>query len=137
MLELVYHERKRWASMQLARRSEELGLLDFSAALQERHEAATSVDARKDKGQVFTPTGVCRFMAGRLTRIPDRFRVLDPGAGVGSLSAAVCDRLMTVGSPRQIEIVLYENDAILLPLLEENMQRCCDAVMSAGHELRY
>jgi adenine-specific DNA-methyltransferase len=123
--------------MQLARRSKELGLLDYSAALQERHEAATSVDARKDKGQVFTPQGVCRFMATRLTRIPDRFRILDPGAGTGSLTAAVCERLMTIGSSRQIEIVLYENDAMLLPLLEENMRRCREALQSAGHEVRY
>jgi adenine-specific DNA-methyltransferase len=123
--------------MQLARRSKELGLLDYSAALQEWHEAATSVDARKDKGQVFTPQGVCRFMATRLTRIPDRFRILDPGAGTGSLTAAVCERLMTIGSSRQIEIVLYENDAMLLPLLEENMRRCREALQSAGHEVRY
>ena len=123
--------------MQLARRSKEIGLLDYSAALQERHEATTSVDARKDKGQVFTPLGVCRFMATRLTRIPDQFRMLDPGAGVGSLSAAVCERLMTSGSPRQIEIVLYENDAMLLPLLEENMRHCREAPISAGHEMRY
>lgn len=123
--------------MQLARRTKESGLLSYSAALQERHEAATSVDARKDKGQVFTPPGVCRFMATRLTRIPDRFRILDPGAGIGSLTAAVCERLMTIGSPRQIEIVLYENDAMLLPLLEENMRRCREALKSAGHEVRY
>jgi adenine-specific DNA-methyltransferase len=72
-----------------------------------------------------------------LTRIPDQFRMLDPGAGVGSLSAAVCERLMTSGSPRQIEIVLYENDPILLPFLEENMRHCRDALTSAGHELSY
>jgi type I restriction-modification system DNA methylase subunit len=83
--------------MPLARRTKESGLLNYSAALQERHEAATSADARKEKGQVFTPGEVCRFMANRFTRIADRFRLLDPGAGVGSLSAAVCDSVMTIG----------------------------------------
>ena len=76
-------------------------------------------------------------MASRFTRIPERFRVLDPGAGIGSLSAAVCERVMTLGSPRQIEIVLYENDATLLPLLEENMRHCRESLKAAGHELRY
>jgi adenine-specific DNA-methyltransferase len=123
--------------MQPARRSNAIGLLDYSAALQDRHEAATSVDDRKAKGQVFTPPGVCRFMASRLTQIPDRFRLLDPGAGVGSLSAAVCDNLMTIGSPRQIDLVLYETDALLLPMLEENMRRCREVLKSAGHDLRY
>jgi len=103
--------------MQLARRSKQIGLLDYSAALQERHEAATSAEARKEKGQVFTPAGVCRFMASRFMRIPERFRVLDPGAGIGSLSAAVCERVMTLASPRRVELVLFENDAVQLPLL--------------------
>ena len=123
--------------MQLAKQSTQHGLFSYSAELQRRHEAATSADARKERGQVFTPPSVCRFMAGLFTRIPDRFRLLDAGAGVGSLAAAVCDRVLTLRSPRQIEIVLYENDAALLPLLEENMRHCREALNAAGHELRY
>lgn len=124
-------------AMQLAKVSKQLGLLDYSAALQERHEAATSADDRKERGQVFTPRGVCNFMSSLFTRIPDRFRLLDAGAGTGSLAAAICERILTLSSPRQIEIVLYENDATLLPLLEENMRHCRTALKAAGHELRY
>ncbi len=47
--------------MQLARRSKELGLLDYSTALQKRHDAATPAETRKQKGQVFTPPSVCSF----------------------------------------------------------------------------
>ncbi len=112
-------------------------LLDCSAALQQRHEGTTSADARKERGQVFTPPTVCGFMAGLFTQIPDRFRLLDAGAGVGSLAAAVCERVRTLRSPRHIEIVLYENDATLLPLLDENMRHCREALDVAGHELRY
>ncbi len=53
------------------------------------------------------------------------------------MAAAVCERMLTVGSPRQIEMVLYENDATLLPLLEENMRHCRTALKATGHELRY
>ena len=123
--------------MQLARRSKELGLLDYSTALQKRHDAATSAETRKEKGQVFTPPSVCSFMAGQFTRIPERFRLLDAGAGVGSLAVAVCERVLTLPSPRQIEIVLYENDVTLLPLLEENMRHCRDTLKAGGHELHY
>ncbi len=123
--------------MQLATGSKQPALLDHSAALQDQHEAATPADERKDKGQVFTPPGVCRFMASRFARVPAHFRLLDPGAGVGSLSAAVCERVMAIGSPRRIEIVLFENDAQLLPMLKENMRRCQGALQSAGHELKY
>jgi len=76
-------------------------------------------------------------MAGLFTRIPDHFRLLDPGAGVGSLAAAVCEQVLPLSSPRHIEIVLYENDATLLPLLEGNMRHCRAALTAAGHELRY
>ncbi len=123
--------------MQLARCSKELGLLDYSAALQRRHDAATSAEMRKERGQVFTPPSVCSFMAGRFTRIHERFRLLDAGAGVGSLAVAVCERVLTLPSPCQIEITLYENDVTLLPLLEENMRHCRDVLKAAGHELRY
>jgi adenine-specific DNA-methyltransferase len=123
--------------MHLARQTTKLDLSSYSAELQQRHEAATSVDSRKEKGQVFTPPQVCSFMAGLFTRIPDSFRLLDAGAGVGSLTTAVCDHVLTLRSPRQVEIVLYENDPALLPLLEENMRNCREALIGAGHELRY
>src|SRR4051794_10492436 len=67
-------------AMQLARESKNRNLLDYAVALQERHEKGTSADARKEKGQVFTPPSLCRFMASLITQVPDRFRLLDPGA---------------------------------------------------------
>src|SRR5271157_2039917 len=123
--------------MHLVRHLDIIALPDYAAELQQQHEEATSVDARKEKGQVFTPPGVCRFMAGLFTRIPERFRLLDAGAGVGSLASAVCERLLTLRSPRQVEIHLYESDKMLLPLLEANMQHCRAALLAAGHGLRF
>src|SRR5437762_145819 len=108
--------------MQVARKSKPVDLMAFAAALQKRHEAATTVELRKEKGQVFTPFGVCRFMAGLFTRIPDRVRILDAGAGIGSLAAAFCERVMTLPSPHRLEVTLYESDLALSPLLEENLQ---------------
>ena len=129
----------RWTgtAMQLARKLRNLDLLDYAVALQERHEEGTPADARKEKGQVFTPPSVCRFMASLVTRVPDRFRLLDPGAGVGSLASAVCERMLALRSPRQMEIHLYESDSALWPLLEENMRHCRAALQAAGHEFRY
>ena len=123
--------------MQVAKTFDDVTLLDYAATLQRQHEEATSVDARKEKGQVFTPPGVCRFMAGLFTRVPERFRILDAGAGVGSLASAICERLLSLQSPRQIEMHLYETDSALLSLLEANMRRCRTALLAAGHELRY
>jgi len=76
-------------------------------------------------------------MAGLFERIPDHYRLLDAGAGVGSLASAVCDRLISERSARHIEISLYERDATVVPLLEANMRHCQDALLAAGHEFRY
>ena len=121
--------------MQVARKSKPIDLMAFALALQKRYEAATTVESRKDKGQVFTPVGVCRYMAGLFTRIPDRVRLLDAGAGIGSLAAACCERVLTMPSPHRLEITLYESDPALLPLLEENMRNCRSVLASAGHDL--
>ncbi len=111
--------------------------MDHAAALQRRHEAATPLETRKEKGQVFTPSGIARFMASLLTRFPDPFRLLDPGAGAGLLSSAVCERLCALGSPRRIDIHLYETDPTLLPLLDANLRHCRAALLASGQELRF
>ncbi len=123
--------------MPLATNRDGLPLTDHAAALQQRHEAATSVDARKERGQVFTPPGIARFMAGLFTRSPEDLRLLDPGAGVGALASAVCERLLALRSPRRIEIHLYETDRALLPMLEANMEHCRTALLATGRELRF
>jgi adenine-specific DNA-methyltransferase len=74
-------------------------------------------------------------MAGLFTRIPNCGRLLDAGAGIGSLAAAFCERVLTMPSPHRLEITLYESDPALLPLLEENMRHCRSALASAGHDL--
>ena len=99
-------------------------LLAYALDLQAKYERLSAVGDRKKKGQFFTPPEVCRFMAGLLSlRTPDTFRLLDPGAGVGSLTAAVCDRVLSLHSPRGVEIHLLENDPEVLPFLRKTMVR--------------
>ena len=112
------------------------GLLDFALDVQREYEAQTSVEERKCKGQYFTPPEVCRFMA-RLFSKPSRqsYRLLDPGAGVGSLTAAACERLSEAGVPLHIEVVLFENDRSVLPYLKRTMDHCRIELERAGHVL--
>src|SRR4030088_2164175 len=99
------------------------GALNFSVRLQWEYEACTTVGARKEKGQYFTPPEVSRFMAGLISReVPKTFRLLDPGAGIGALSAAVCQRVSLLRAPRHLEIHLFENDGCVLPFLRRTME---------------
>ena len=112
------------------------GLLDFATNLQHLYESRSSVEERKGKGQYFTPSEVCAFMA-RLFSGPvgDHYRFLDPGAGVGSLSAALCERLSQSATPLHIEAVLFENDPGVLPYLRRTMEHCRNDLERRGHTL--
>ena len=56
-------------------------LLDFSSELQGQYETTTTPEERKERGQVFTPSTVARFMARLTSTPPTNLKVLDAGAG--------------------------------------------------------
>src|SRR5437879_11493601 len=86
-------------------------LLTHALDAQIKYERQTSLDDRKRKGQFFTPPEVCAFMASLFSlKPPATLRLLDPGAGVGSLTAAICDRFLNLRSSRHLEIHLFEKD---------------------------
>ncbi len=115
----------------------EVSMVDFVSDLQRLHQSKNHVVLRKTIGQYFTPPEVSRFMAGLFTKIPQHVRILDPGAGAGILSAAICERIFKLGSPRTIELVLYETDPRILPLLKKSMYYCKQVLENAGCQMRF
>src|ERR1035437_2061791 len=84
---------------------------------QVRIEASAKLDQHKrgELGQFMTPSPIARFMASLFA--PDALNsayLLDPGAGIGSLSAAFLDRWAS-GEFHfdQVSVAAYEIDAIL------------------------
>jgi len=112
-------------------------MLDFSLELQERYENSTSAEYRREQGQVFTPPEIARFMASLLSPIPSEYHLLDAGAGIGSLTAAVCERLLHLRSPRRLTAHLFENDRQVIPLLRRNLENCRTVLGKAGHWFDY
>lgn len=109
--------------------------LELASQLEQQYVGCTSASYRKSKGQFFTPGTVCRFMASLFASFPKELKVLDPGAGVGSLSAAVCGRVLRGHTPRRVELHLYENDTRLVPFLKRNMDHCRQLLEQAGHQM--
>ena len=64
-------------------------------------------------------------------------RILDPGAGVGTLSAALCERILRRRSPRHLVFELWENDPQLEAQLRKTMEGCWEALRAAGHEMEF
>ena len=83
------------------------------AAEQQRHFDATTLPrTRRERGHFGTAPAIADFMAGMFTEIPQGpVRILDPGAGVGTLSAAVCQRVLQQRMSVATSVFeLWEND---------------------------
>ena len=76
-------------------------------------------------------------MASLFKTIPKKYVLVDPGAGVGMLTAAFCERIRGLLSPRAVIAHVFENDAQLIPLLTENLENCKRVLSEAGHSFTY
>lgn len=79
---------------------------------------------RKNIGQFFTPGKTARYMAAMfsLETLPKRVSILDAGAGTGILSAALMERLEQDSKIEAIALTCYENDPVVIPILQENLE---------------
>ncbi len=94
-----------------------------------RSEASTSLAI----GQFMTPTLVATFMANLFGDLPEEVRLLDAGAGQGSLTAAfVAEACSRDVPPRSISATAFELDPGMLPGLQRTMELCAKACARAG-----
>jgi adenine-specific DNA-methyltransferase len=101
-----------------------------------------SAKHRASLGQFFTPRAAASFLA-ELFDLPERgsFRLLDPGAGVGSLSAAVVARIIQERPDLELCVTAFEVDGCLIPHLAASLDECVAAAaehgVSVGYEIRH
>jgi adenine-specific DNA-methyltransferase len=95
---------------------------------------ASTPEHRGELGQFFTPAPVAELMVSLVDveRLPADVRLLDPGAGVGSLTAAVVNRLVAGNPPRSLEATAYEIDPYLFDDLQATLTECTAVATSAG-----
>lgn len=100
-----------------------------------RKEASRRLDSRRraQMGQFLTPGPVAAFMAGMFESKKRVIRMLDPGAGTGSLSAAfvlaMCRRPQR---PNAIALTAYEIDPLLVGYLRKTLDLCGAVCEEAG-----
>ncbi|MGH3768640.1 MAG: Eco57I restriction-modification methylase domain-containing protein [Pseudonocardiaceae bacterium] len=84
-------------------------------------------------GQFFTPERAAALITG-LPRLPKsgRFRVLDPGAGSGSLTAALVSRVLRECPALELEIVAVEIDPEVGLYLRETLTDLTDTACTVG-----
>jgi adenine-specific DNA-methyltransferase len=101
-----------------------LQLLDEVDTVRKEVGRRISQERKSELGQFLTPATVARFMASLFTPSAlQTARLLDPGAGIGSLSGAFLDRL-EAGSLvfSHVQVVAYEIDANLRSHLSHTLE---------------
>jgi len=102
-----------------------------------RVEAASNADEKRrlELGQFFTSKRIARQMAALFSEAQGDLRILDPGAGAGSLLAALVERLCVEKSkPRSIHVTAFELDSTLAPYLQRSLAACEEACKMSGIE---
>ena len=91
-----------------------------------------SSDARRyQAGQFFTPAPIARFMANTAGTLYGGMRILDPGAGVGMLSCALCE-LAALQHISELTVVAYESDPVLFTLCTFTLNYARDYLQTQG-----
>ncbi|MBC5793657.1 Eco57I restriction-modification methylase domain-containing protein [Sphaerospermopsis sp. LEGE 00249] len=93
---------------------------------------------RSELGQFLTPATVAKFMAGQFNNLSGHISLLDPGAGVGTLTAAFVEQLLL--NSHQVEscfLTAYEIESTFISSLEKCLIECCRALENKGIKADY
>jgi adenine-specific DNA-methyltransferase len=102
---------------------------------QYRTEAYEAVDndSRAEHGQFLTPPSIAHMMAILFETLPSEIRLLDAGAGIGTLTAAFVDELVIRKKlPEKISITVFEQELEFQPYLKETLAKCRTACEQVG-----
>lgn len=103
-----------------------------------RREVSNSINREKKSalGQFFTPSPIAEFMSS-LFCLPDKeeISILDPGAGIGSLSVALIQKLSENSQYRTIHWTGYEIDDTLLHNLKAHLKNAEKSLLKNKIEL--
>ncbi|MDT3395064.1 Eco57I restriction-modification methylase domain-containing protein [Streptomyces sp. B1866] len=103
-----------------------------------RQESSVALDSvRRGKlGQFFTPSPAADFIAS-LARLPEAgiLRILDPGAGTGSLTASLVARVLEERPGAEISVTACEVDPQLHPALQATLDDCVNTAIGYGASL--
>jgi len=94
------------------------------------------VETKSAFGQYMTPASTAAFMASLFPQpIQNQIILLDPGAGVGSLTSAFVARISKHTPLCNIDVDAWEIDPVMHPYLEKNLALC--GSMARQHGSRF
>ncbi len=101
-------------------------------------EIAPTLPNRAEHGQFFTPVPTAQFMASLFEKHPTELRVIDAGAGLGTLSIALLAQASEwQRHPRQIHLTAFELEARLVPFLESAYESAAKLLRQSPISFQY
>lgn len=96
------------------------------------------MESKSKLGQFMTPASTASFMASLFSQTASHsIELLDPGAGVGSLSSAFLSRVQSWPHVKNVNLHAFEIDAVMLRFLDKNLCSCKDICMQSGLSFNY
>lgn len=112
---------------------EPLNLLSRADASRKIANGKLKVETKSAFGQYMTPATVASFMASLFPAPSNQsIRLLDPGAGVGSLTSAFVEHFCKGKTGYSIDLDAYEIDPIMRSYLKKNLDLCEIAAAKSG-----
>ena len=103
-------------------------------------EGLLSEDNKAKYAQYYTGEDIALYMANMFKKInKEVIRVLDPGCGIGVLTAAFLDRLIKNQNRKvkKVIITMYEIDSYVIEKLRDNMDNICSVCKGKGIDIEY
>ena len=123
----------------IPKKAAEQTLVDYAECLTDWYIERIPIKDRKANGQYFTHNKVSELMVKLFENVgqKDVIKILDPGAGIGIFESTFCEYIKSLQTKIKVSFDLYENDSVVIPLLEENMNICKDDMAAKGIEINY
>jgi len=95
----------------------------YADRLGELYNTTVTQQHKKENGQFFTPVEIALFMASLSNCNSNFVRILDPGCGTAVLSCSLVEKMTKTNKYlKNIELVVYETDSQLIPILKKSLK---------------
>ncbi len=100
------------------------------------HAVETSVNHKEALGQYFTPYTIAKFMASLFPVTETKIKLLDPGAGIGTLSCSFMERIIKENwNTPEIHVSAYDIDKDVYNTLNENIASSSSCFKKSDYEI--
>ncbi len=100
------------------------------------HAAGTSLNHKESFGQYFTPYSIARFMSSLFPSTDKKIKLLDPGAGIGTLACSFMERIAKENwNTPDIHISAYDIDRDVYDTLKKNIASSSSGFKKADYEI--